>query len=55
VPHDSDLIAELEALPGVDHVERLSLTAQQVAPPPAPDAFLITSGRHVVMLVGSAP
>lgn len=55
VPHDSDLIAALEALPGVDHVERLSLTAQQVAPSPAPDAFLITSGRHVVTLVGSEP
>jgi hypothetical protein len=52
VPHESDLVAVLEALPGVDHVEALTLAVDQVQPPPAPGAFLVTSGRHSITMAG---
>jgi hypothetical protein len=52
VPHESDLVAVLEALPRVDHVEHLSLAVGELQPPPAPGAFLITSGRHSITMAG---
>jgi predicted phage baseplate assembly protein len=52
-PHDSELVALLERLPGVDHVAWLSVTRTDTDAPPSPGAFLVVPGRHAITLVGS--
>jgi Baseplate J-like protein len=57
-PHNSDLYALLEAVPGVDHVHRLSIIIKPGSNPPQniqqildTKRFLVYSGKHTINLL----
>ena len=52
-PRRADLLALIEALPGVDHVGSLSLTETAEEPPPAPGAALVCSDEHAIAVAGA--
>jgi predicted phage baseplate assembly protein len=52
-PRRSDLLALIEAVPGVDHVRGLAVAQTQTAPPPASTALLVYSADHTITMAGS--
>ena len=50
-PYRSDLLALVESVPGVDHVQSLAVSETVVEPGPVPEAVLTYSGDHDVKAV----
>ena len=53
-PHRSDLLAVVEAVPGVDHVRTLTLDAELTEPGPVPEGVLVYSADHAITMVGGS-